>query len=236
MKAIMAMSKNRCIGKDSKIPWHYSDDFKWFKEFTMGKTLIVGRKTFDDLPPLKGRSICVLTTDAYRALHSLTEPNKKADNVYYRRPIKEGWLTDVFEPSDWQDSIVAGGKKTYEFLMPHITEFYVTHIDQDYEGDTFMPPFEGLFKNKEVVKEFEFGKVIKYSDRYGKKCCNEWNINIPRIHSGLEMAAANGNPTHLTQQMKYCPYCGVKLDSLPYMTLEDLKHDEELAKKFGITL
>ena len=93
-----------------------------------------------------------------------------------------------------------------------------------------------LFKNKKVVKEFEFGKVIKYSDRYGKKCCNEWNINIPRIHSGLEMAAANGNPTHLTQQMKYCPYCGVKLDSLPYMTLEDLKHDEELAKKFGITL
>jgi len=61
------------------------------------------------------------------------------------------------------DIIVAGGAKTYVRLLPYITEFYVTHVNGTYEGDTFMPPFEDLFTNKEVVKEFDLHKIIKYS-------------------------------------------------------------------------
>ena len=63
----------------------------------------------------------------------------------------------------WKDVIVAGGKKTYELFMPHITEFYVTLIDKEYEGDTFMSDFESKFTKREVIREFEFGKIIKYS-------------------------------------------------------------------------
>jgi len=56
MKAILAMSKNRAIGKNGGLPWpSIKEDFKWFKEFTMGNTLIVGKNTFDTLPLLKNR-------------------------------------------------------------------------------------------------------------------------------------------------------------------------------------
>ncbi len=60
MKAILAMAKNRCIGIEGKIPWHIPNDFRWFKEFTTGKKLIVGKNTFDTLPMLKNREILVL--------------------------------------------------------------------------------------------------------------------------------------------------------------------------------
>jgi hypothetical protein len=59
--------------------------------------------------------------------------------------------------------IVAGGAKTYVKLLPYITEFYVTHVNGNYDGDTFMPPFEDLFTQQEVVKEFDGHKVVKYS-------------------------------------------------------------------------
>jgi dihydrofolate reductase len=62
----MAMSKNRCIGKNGGLPWpSMKEDFKWFKEFTMGKYLIVGRKTFDSLPVLNGRKFILITKDLF---------------------------------------------------------------------------------------------------------------------------------------------------------------------------
>ena len=69
----------------------------------------------------------------------------------------------IFELKNNPDIIVAGGAKTYVRLLPYITEFYVTHVNGSYEGDTFMPPFEDLFTQQEVVKEFDGHKVVKYS-------------------------------------------------------------------------
>ena len=62
MKAILAMAKNRVIGKNGGLPWpSIKEDFRWFKEFTTSKKLIVGKNTFDTLPMLKNREILVLT-------------------------------------------------------------------------------------------------------------------------------------------------------------------------------
>jgi len=155
MKAIIAMAKNRCIGIEGKIPWHIPNDFRWFKEFTTGKKLIVGKNTFDTLPMLKNREILVLT----RRIEELSEiPNQYLIN---KNDLTGKIITDVSDLDP--DIIVAGGAKTYVRLLPYITEFYVTHVNGSYEGDTFMPPFEDLFTNKEVVKEFDLHKVIKYS-------------------------------------------------------------------------
>ena len=155
MKAILAMAKNRCIGIEGKIPWHIPNDFKWFKEFTTGKKLIVGKNTFDTLPMLKNREILVLT----RRIEELSEiPNQYLIN---KNDLTGKIISDVSDLDS--DIIVAGGAKTYVRLLPYITEFYVTHVNGSYEGDTFMPPFEDLFTNKEVVKEFDGHKVIKYT-------------------------------------------------------------------------
>ena len=156
MKAIIAMAKNRVIGKDGGLPWSpIKNDFIWFKEFTTGKKLIVGKNTFDTLPMLKNREIFVLT----RRIEELSEiPNQYLIN---KNDLTGKIISDVSDLDS--DIIVAGGAKTYVRLLPYITEFYVTHVNGSYEGDTFMPPFEDLFTNKEVVKEFDGHKVIKYS-------------------------------------------------------------------------
>ena len=156
MKAILAMAKNRVIGKDGGLPWpSIKNDFIWFKEFTTGKKLIVGKNTFDTLPMLKNREILVLTRKVEELSH--------ISNQYL---INKNDLTGkiISDVSDLDpEIIVAGGAKTYVRLLPYITEFYVTHVNGTYDGDTFMPPFEDLFTNKEVVKEFDLHKVIKYT-------------------------------------------------------------------------
>ena len=156
MKAILAMAKNRCIGKNGGLPWpSIPNDFKWFKEFTTGKKLIVGKNTFDTLPMLKNREILVLTRRVEELNHI---PNQYLIN---NNDLTGKIISDVSDLDP--DIIVAGGAKTYVRLLPYITEFYVTHVNGSYEGDTFMPPFEDLFTNKEVVKEFDLHKVIKYT-------------------------------------------------------------------------
>ena len=152
MKAIAAMASNRAIGKNGGLPWpSIKEDFKWFKEFTMNKTIVVGRKTYDTLPPLKGRKIVVITRD-------FLNPRS------YEQMVED--ITKISDSGDetFKDAIIAGGAKTYELFLPHITEFYVTHVNGEFEGDTYMPPFEHMFDKQEVIRVFESGhKVLKYS-------------------------------------------------------------------------
>jgi len=163
MKAILAMAKNRVIGNNGKLPWpSIKEDFKWFKEFTTGKKLIVGKNTFDTLPLLKNRECIVLTRpveaiDAYITNQYLVNNNAMTGQMIT--------MEDLESYSQFRKDylIVAGGAKTYVKLLPHIKEFYVTHIHGTYDGDVFMPPFEDTFTHQEVVKEFDRHKVVKYS-------------------------------------------------------------------------
>ena len=157
------MAKNRVIGKNGGLPWpSIKEDFRWFKEFTTGKKLIVGKNTFDTLPLLKNREILVLT-------RRIEELDVYLQNQYFiNNNNLTGKLIDATDVSlmdlnDDPDIIVAGGAKTYVRLLPYINEFYVTHVNGSYEGDTYMPPFEDLFSKFELVKEFDGHKVIKYS-------------------------------------------------------------------------
>jgi dihydrofolate reductase len=162
MKAIIAMAENRVIGKNGGLPWpSIKGDFRWFKEFTMGNTLIVGKNTFDTLPLLKNRECLVLVKEdkimAANPNQYLVNNNSMTGQLIT--------MTDIELYSQFRKDylIVAGGAKTYIKLLPYITEFYVTHVTGNYDGDTFMPEFEHLFTNKEVVKEFDGHKVIMYT-------------------------------------------------------------------------
>ena len=144
------MSSNRCIGKNGKIPWHHKEDFQWFKEFTIGKNIVIGRNTYDKLPILKNRIIWVLSKTEKEGAGALCDISTM---YHYTSNIN-------IIP---KDAIVAGGKSIYELFMPQITEFYVTVIDKEYEGDTYMSAFEHNFSTQEVIKVFDFGKIIKYT-------------------------------------------------------------------------
>ena len=159
MKSILAMAKNRCIGKDGKLPWHFKDELRWFKELTVGHALLVGRKTFEGLPPLKNRDVWVLTRETWSKMMIRRITNQYGcDGYEYTLDM----LTDC-NKDELNDLWVCGGKSVYEFMLPSIDEFYVTHLNDEFEGDTFMAPFEHLYKNAERIKEFDFGYVIKYS-------------------------------------------------------------------------
>ena len=112
MKAIIAMAKNRVIGKNGGLPWpSIKEDFKWFKEFTMGKKLIVGKNTFDTLPLLKNREILVLTRmveelDAYVQNQYFVNNNGLSGKMIDIRDVI------IFELKNNPDIIVAGGAKT----------------------------------------------------------------------------------------------------------------------------
>ena len=163
MKAILAMAQNRVIGKNGGLPWPtIKNDFKHFKEFTVGNTIIVGKKTFDTLPLLKNRECLVLVKedtilDSYIENQYLVNNNSMTGKLIT--------ISEIKSYNDFRQSylIVAGGAKTYINLLPYIDEFYVTHVTGSYDGDVFMPPFEHMFSKNEVVKEFDGHKVIKYS-------------------------------------------------------------------------
>ena len=163
MKAILAMAKNRVIGKNGKLPWpSIKNDFKWFQEFTTGKKIIVGKNTFDTLPLLKNRECMVLTKPVEGIDAYITNQYMVNNNAMTGQMIT---MEDVESYSQFRKDclIVAGGAKTYVKLLPYITEFYVTHVNGNYDGDTFMPEFEHLFAHQEVVKEFDLHKVIMYT-------------------------------------------------------------------------
>ena len=179
MKAIMAMASNRVIGKNNGLPWpSIKEDFKWFKEFTMGKNLVVGHSTFLNLPPLKGRNIYFIsrskpeTPDGMPVgdygWHSNSHLTIGRRLCNYTDVIYGGTVVECLTGKElnWkiEDPIIAGGAKMYELFLPYITEFYVTHVNGEYDGDTFMIPFEHLFDKQQVIREFEGGhKVICYS-------------------------------------------------------------------------
>jgi dihydrofolate reductase len=134
--AIVAMSANRVIGREGKLPWHYPEDLKFFKRTTLGHPILMGRATFDSIGrPLPGRQNIVLSrTMAPR------------EGVTVIREVSE--LTQVC--GEAETIFVIGGARVFEELLPQCDGLYLTYITKDYEGDVLLPPFEHLFTLKEI--------------------------------------------------------------------------------------
>lgn len=123
---ISAMSQNRVIGKNGQLPWHLPADLKHFKEKTLGKPIIMGRKTFDSIKkPLPGRHNIVLTRDQdFEAPGCTVVPTlEKALEV----------------AGDVEEIMVVGGETLYRLFLPQAARIYLTVIEQDFEGDTYFP-------------------------------------------------------------------------------------------------
>ncbi len=136
--AIVAMSANRVIGREGRLPWHYPEDLKFFKRTTLGHPIVMGRATFDSIGrPLPGRQNIVL---------SRTMPPREGVTVI--RDIAE--LPQVC--GDAETVFVIGGARVFEDLLPQCDGLYLTFINEDYEGDVLLPPFEHLFHLAEVLE------------------------------------------------------------------------------------
>lgn len=148
---IVAVSENGVIGDLGKMPWKLSGDLKHFKELTIGKPVIMGRKTFESLgEPLPDRKNIILTRDAkYDALgcetaHDAKEAIKKAGNA--------------------DEVMIIGGEETYRQFMPLADTLYLTRVHANLKGDAFFPEFP---KDEwEVIDEERHGADEKNSYPY----------------------------------------------------------------------
>ncbi len=146
-KAIVAMSLNRVIGKDNKLPWHLPEDLRWFKKLTTGNVIIMGRKTWDSIgKPLPNRESIVLTRSQLpihgaRLIHSLRELNPECD------------------PRDY---FIIGGAQVFQACLSECAEVYLTVVKRVVEGDVFLPPFEENFQPPEEISETPEFTILHY--------------------------------------------------------------------------
>lgn len=157
MNAIAAMDPSRVIGCKGKIPWHIPEDFKWFKEQTMYHSLVMGSSTFDSLGgnPLKDRHTYVITNNPER----LSRPPERLYEYVNLEKLFDEFNQDLAAQENvW----LCGGAKIYNILLPFCKQIYMTHVIDEYEGDVFMPPFEGLFPNSEIIREEKDFWIVRY--------------------------------------------------------------------------
>lgn len=150
-KAIAAMSENRVIGRENRIPWHVPEDFRWFKRKTMGQIVVMGRKTFESIGrPLPGRETIVLSRSgfAYPGVRTVT-------GLEVLRPEEEE-----------REMYVCGGAEVYARALPFCSDLYLTVIHRSVEGDARFPEFEERFELVERLIDAEEYSVAHYRNRW----------------------------------------------------------------------
>ena len=130
LSLIVAMDRNRLIGVNGQLPWRLPQDLRHFKALTVGKTVLMGRKTWDSLGrPLPQRDNWVLTRDRGFAPDGC--------RVFHR-------LEDALATPAQGELMVIGGAELYRQTLPQARRLYLTLVDAELQGDTWFPEYAQL--------------------------------------------------------------------------------------------
>lgn len=130
---IAAMAQDRVIGKDNQMPWHLPADFAWFKRCTMGKPVVMGRKTYQSIGrPLPGRTNIVISRDSSLSIEGVTMVAS----------IEQA-LTAA---GDVEEVMIIGGGSIYQHCLAQADKLYLTFIDAKVEGDTQFPDWGDAYQ------------------------------------------------------------------------------------------
>jgi dihydrofolate reductase len=149
---IAAMSKNRAIGKDNKIPWHLSEDLKRFRQLTVGKCIVMGKNTFDSIGKALPKRINVVVSRTMDIPE--TNNNETPPSLLVFRDLKSAidacitWINHFKLPDE---IMICGGSQIYTQTIDSCDRMYLTILEEEYEGDTFFPNFNE--EDWEVVSE-----------------------------------------------------------------------------------
>ncbi|MCM3637556.1 dihydrofolate reductase [Sporosarcina luteola] len=131
---LVAYDLNRVIGIDNKMPWHIPEELKYFKKVTMGKAMVMGRKTFESIGrPLPGRLNIIVTrnkdyvADGVEVFHDLHKAIERA----------EAYSDEV---------VIIGGAEIFKLTMDIADRLYITVIRKEFDGDTFFPEIDDSWK------------------------------------------------------------------------------------------
>jgi len=129
---VVAYSNNHVIGKDNQLPWHLPADLRHFKETTLGKTIVMGRKTFESIGrPLPKRKNIVVTRDEDFSVEDVT--------VEHDLQFLERFIDST------EEVCVIGGGEIFRQTLDATQRLYVTIVDTEIEGDTFYPEIPADF-------------------------------------------------------------------------------------------
>jgi dihydrofolate reductase len=144
---IYARARNGVIGKDGTMPWHLPEDLAHLKKTTLGMPVIMGRKTWDSLPPrfrpLPGRRNIVITRQA----------DWQAEGGERVASVEEAIALCGDVPLAW----IIGGAEIYKLALPHADIAVVTEIEADFEGDAFAPELDAQWQ--EAARERHVSKT-----------------------------------------------------------------------------
>ena len=128
---VAAMDANRVIGAGNTMPWHLPADLAHFKRLTLGKTLAMGRKTFDSVGrALPGRETLVITRDAERRFEGCTTVGSVDDAI------------KMCAARGVDELMIAGGAQVYGVTLARATQMHLTRIAAEVAGDTWFPPWD----------------------------------------------------------------------------------------------
>ncbi|WP_339250222.1 dihydrofolate reductase [Sporosarcina sp. FSL W8-0480] len=149
---LVAVDLNRVIGVDNKMPWHIPEELKYFKKVTMGKAIIMGRKTYESIGrPLPGRLNIIITrnegysVEGVEVLHDLNAAIERGKEYS-------------------EEVVIIGGAEIFNLSMPIADRLYITIIRNSYDGDTFFPEYnDGSWKLTSKSEDHYTAEGIPYS-------------------------------------------------------------------------
>lgn len=142
---IVAVSRNGVIGLNNQLPWHLPEDLKYFKSVTMGKPIVMGRKTYDSIGrPLPGRTNIVITRDA----------SWSAPGVEVAQTLEAALELGVTacKAAGAEEIMVIGGEQIYRMTLDSAERLYLTQVDAEVEGDAFFPEIDPKIWNQVSVQ------------------------------------------------------------------------------------
>ncbi len=147
---IAAVAKNGVIGKENALPWYLPEDLKRFRALTTGKTVLMGRKTFESImhklgKPLPNRTNIVITRDKGYQI-PITDSSSDERVVVYNN------LNKAIEDYKDRDLFIIGGGQIYKQTIDLADVLYITHVDQEIDGDVYFPEID-LSKWQKVEEE-----------------------------------------------------------------------------------
>lgn len=153
---IAAVGKNLELGKGNDLIWHFKEDMAFFKETTMGSSVIMGRKTFESLPKVLPRRKNIVIT---------TREDYKADGAYVVHSIDE-----ALKEADSESVFIIGGGDIYKQFLPLADKLYLTEIEANCsDADTYFPNFKKENYEREILASYYDGDIHFSHICYTKK-------------------------------------------------------------------
>jgi len=156
LSMIMVMDNNRLIGSEGGLPWHIPSELQYFKSVTMGKPMIMGRKTWESIGrPLPGRTSIVVSSN----------PDFTAEGAIVTGNLGEAIATAGEHLSDANEIMVIGGAALCRAAMPHTQKLYLTIVSGEFSGDTWLdsyepPEWQEISREDKIVDGMELSYLV----------------------------------------------------------------------------